>query len=193
MQKHRALKSEIDPHFFFNSLSVLSSLVYSDPKQAVKYISQLSKVYRNYFDKTVESLVLLRKELSLLDAYMYLLSIRFGKNIRFETDVPERARNIFYIPPNSLQLLIENAIKHNKCASDEVLTISISLEDQYIVVKNNLNLRTDHDGGSGLGLENIRSRFQLLKEKEIVVESTDEFFLVKLPYYTLAEYEGINI
>jgi LytS/YehU family sensor histidine kinase len=191
--KHLALNSQIDPHFFFNSLSVLSSLVYKDPDKSVEYINQLSKVYRNILDESNENIVPLENELKLLDSYIFLMKIRFGSNISFAIEISDKGRKNAYIPPNTLQLLVENAIKHNKCSSEEPLFISISEDQQCIHIKNNVNRRTLIDESSGIGLENIKHRFELLGGKKIVVNKHEHTFTVTLPKYNKGDYESINI
>ncbi len=190
--KYEVLKTQIDPHFFFNSLSVLTGLVYKDAKLAVKYIAQLSKVYRNVLDKNVESLVTIENELQLLESYIFLIKIRFGENISFNINLSSSSKTNVYIPPNTLQLLIENSIKHNKCSKEEPLLISISENESHIIVKNNLNTRNLNSENAGIGLENIRNRFKLLKGKKIVVNKIRDEFEVILPKYKLKDYASIN-
>lgn len=191
--KYEALKTQIDPHFFFNSLSVLSGLIYKDVKLAAKYVSQLSKVYRNVLDKNVESLVTLANELQLLESYMFLINIRFGDNITIKIDLSAKSREGTFIPPNTLQLLMENAIKHNKCSKEEPLIITIAENESSIIVKNNLNERALLNESSGIGLENIKSRFNLLKDKKITINNNGEYFEVILPKYNAKDYASINI
>lgn len=191
--KYQALKGQIDPHFFFNSLSVLSSLVYKDPEKSAEYVSQLSKVYRSILDKSNESLVQLGNELNILDSYIFLMKIRFGDNIFFSTNISEKSRINNFIPPNTLQLLVENAIKHNKCTSDEPLNIDVFDDENFIYVKNNINRRNLIDENTGIGLKNIKHRYELLEGKKIVVTENNNTFMVALPKYNRTEYESINI
>lgn len=187
--KHKALSRQIDPHFFFNSLSVLTSLIYKDADKSAEYVNQLSKVYRTILDKSDENLVLLDNELKLQDSYIYLMKIRFGDNISITIDITDESRKNTLIPPNTLQLLVENAIKHNKCSTKEPLFISISEDAKNIYIKNNINRRAQVDESSGIGLENIRNRFLLLKGKEIETSENDNTFTVKLPKYTWKDFE----
>lgn len=186
--KHKALRSQIDPHFFFNSLSVLTSLVYKDPDKSADYITQLSKVYRNILDKKKKNIVPLENELDLIESYMFLMKIRFGNNISFKINISDSGRINSYIPPNTLQLLVENAIKHNKCTSEKPLTILISEDDSFIYVENNLNKKRQLEASAGIGLENIKHRYELLKGKKVVINEDEEMFIVKLPKYTVKDF-----
>jgi LytS/YehU family sensor histidine kinase len=171
----------------------LSSLVYKDPDKSAEYINQLSKVYRTILDKSEENLVTLENELKLLDSYIFLMKIRFSSNISFTIEISDDGRKNAYIPPNTLQLLVENAIKHNKCSTEKPLVISITENQTCIYIKNNLNRRAFVDESAGIGLENIKKRFALLGVKKIVVSEDENTFIVALPKYNKRDYESINI
>jgi two-component system, LytTR family, sensor kinase len=172
---------------------VLSSLVYKDADKSAEYINQLSKVYRNILDKSEENIVPFENELKLLDSYIFLMKIRFGNTISFHVEISEDGRKNAYIAPNTLQLLVENAIKHNKCSLEEPLHITITDDIEFIYIKNNTNRRKLIDAGSGIGLENIRHRFELLGGKKIRVTENENDFTVALPKYNKYDYENINI
>ena len=174
------LKNQINPHFLFNNLSVLSSLVYKDQDKAVEFISQLSKVYRYLLDNQNSELVTVDKELVFIRSYVFLLQIRFGKNLNISThirndDLQKR------IPPMALQILIENAIKHNELSSDRPLQIDILTEGEKLVVSNNLQLRSQHEPGSQTGLQNIRARYRFFTESIVEVIQDEGAFTVKIP------------
>jgi len=174
------LKNQINPHFLFNNLSVLSSLVYKDQDKAVDFINQLSKVYRYLLDNRNSELVTLENELTFINSYIYLLQIRFDTNIHFKIDVETEFLHKL-IPPLSMQILIENAIKHNEISNDLPLTISIHIYENQLVVSNNLQLRTNHEPSSKTGLQNIKDRYKHFTERELEIIEIENNFVVKIP------------
>ncbi|MBI3239582.1 MAG: histidine kinase [Flavobacteriia bacterium] len=180
MARLENLKNQINPHFLFNNMSVLSSLVYKDQDKAVDFINQLSKVYRYLLDSGSSELTTLEDEMQFLQSYTYLLNIRYSPNIHFDIDVSDEALKTS-IPPMSVQLLIENAIKHNEISSAAPLTISIRSEEDWLIVENNLQLRSTVEIGSGTGLKNICSRYRFFTDLEPEVSATETHFYVKIP------------
>ncbi len=176
----QSLKSQVNPHFLFNNLSVLTSLVYKDQDKAADFINQLSKVYRYLLDSQDKELVKLETELEFIRSYVFLLQIRFDKNLIFEAQVPESALAM-YLPPLALQYLVENVIKHNEVSDEHQLKIALQVEADKLVVKNNLQRRSHVEGTSGTGLRNIRQRYTYFTEKAVEVEETPGHFIVKLP------------
>jgi LytS/YehU family sensor histidine kinase len=174
------LKEQINPHFLFNNLSVLSSLVYKDQDKAVDFISQLSKVYRYLLDSPNSELITLSEELKFMESYTYLLKIRFDKNLDFKIDIPQTKHHLF-LPPMALQLLIENAIKHNEVSVDLPLRISIEEYEDVLEVKNNLQVRSNKEQSSNTGLNNIRQRYKYYTDKNMEVLQDDNFFIVRIP------------
>lgn len=174
------LKNQINPHFLFNNLSVLSSLVYSDQDKAVDFINQLSKVYRYILENRESELATLESEITFINSYIFLLQIRFDTSIQFIIDI-EKDKKQFLIPPMSLQLLIENAIKHNEVSSQFPLTISIKTVDDYLVISNNLQLRTNHEASSKTGIQNIIDRYGYFTKREIEITQDEKSFNVKIP------------
>jgi len=174
------LKDQINPHFMFNNLSVLSSLVYKDQDKAVDFINELGKVYRYVLDSRNSELVSLREELTFTGSYLYLLQIRFDKNLVVEITIPDEKKN-FLIPPMALQMLIENAIKHNEISIDFPLTIHIGIINNKIEVRNNLQLRSSPEVSCKTGLKNIKERYRFFSEESVEVEETKNEFSVKLP------------
>lgn len=191
--KYEVLKNQIDPHFFFNSLSVLTTLVYKSADESAEYITQLSKLYRYMLDKNNTSLVLLEKELQFLNSYIYLMKIRFKNRIVFNINISETAKTNIYIPPNTLQMLVENAIKHNKFSTEKPIKISINEQSNYLIVANNSDNRIQIGESSGIGLENIKLRYELLGNKKIEIHESANNFIVKLPKLNQADYENIDI
>lgn len=183
--KYEALKNQVNPHFLFNSLNALTNLVYEDQDQAANFIRQLSKVYRYVLDTQSKELVSINTELTFLDSYIFLQKIRFDEKLIVNIDVKGHEQSM--IPPIALQMLLENAVKHNVIAEEEPLTIDVLVEDgKFLVVKNNLQKkRIPLEASSGMGLANIKSRYEFLSKIPVeIIETTDEF-IVKLPLLAL--------
>lgn len=181
--KYESLKSQIDPHFLFNSLNVLTSLIGENPKLAEKFTTKLSKVYRYVLEQKNKDLIELDEELHFAKTYMELLTMRFENAVTFE--IPEKASDSDYkILPLSLQLLLENTIKHNVVSEENPLKVTIREENGYLVVSNNFNPKTTMENGTKIGLRNIIDRYHLITLKKVVVEKNAENFIVKLPLLT---------
>lgn len=181
--KYESLKSQIDPHFLFNSLNVLTSLIGENPAQAEKFTTKLSKVYRYVLEQKNKDLIDLGEELQFAKTYMELLKMRFENAVIFE--IPEKASNAeLKIIPLSLQLLLENTIKHNVVSEDNPLKVVITESDGYLVITNNYNPKTILEQGTKVGLNNIIDRYNLITLKKVSVEKTSDSFTVKLPLLT---------
>ncbi len=180
--QYESLRNQVNPHFLFNSLNALSELVYENQELAVKYIRQLSQVYRYVLDSRNHEVAPLLEELTFLESFIFLQKIRFGENLKVNISVVDPANK--YILPLSTQLLFENAVKHNIISTDEPLEISIYEEDNFIVLKNRLNRKKSTSEGSGIGLENIIMRYKYLTEKPVVVHEEIGYFMVKIPILT---------
>ena len=175
-----ALRTQVNPHFLFNNLNTLSSIIPDDPKQAVDFVQQLSKVYRHILEVKDEKSILLKDELELLKAYTFLLKTRFDKNLEVTIDIPaEKLQK--RIVPLSLQILMENAIKHNIVSADKPLHIDISAVNGSLVVSNNLQMKNQVNECTGIGLDNIRNRYRLISEKPVNVTSNHNNFTVSIP------------
>ena len=177
-----ALKSQVNPHFLFNSLNVLSTLVYKDQDLAASFIKQLSNVYRYVLDMKDKEVVSLEEEIKALEAYLFLAKIRHGDNLKAEITIPERSNKI---APLTLQLLVENAIKHNIVSKKKPLAITITQEGDFIVVQNNLQKKVTIEPSSGIGLPNITERYQYLSDQNIEIIESNDFFTVKIPLLKL--------
>lgn len=178
--KFESLKDQIKPHFLFNSFSVLSSIIEDDPKLAIEFVSRLSKIYRYVLDNTSQ-LVSLKTELQYLEHYIFLLKTRHqgSLSVAFRLDADT---NQYQLPILSLQMLVENALKHNYFSKEAPLAIEIYTEsDEFLVVRNNLNKRELHEKPTKLGLQNIMNRYQMLLDKFIIVKEDEKHFTVKLP------------
>ncbi len=176
-----SLKAQINPHFLFNSLSTLSSLVSEDPKRAERFIEELSSVYRYLLQTNELPLTTLENELRFIDAYLHLLQTRFGKGIEVQIDVDE-AYYSFQLPPLTLQLLLENAVKHNSLSPAKPLQIRIFTDEvNNLFVLNTLRKKNNVVPSSQTGLRNISRKYQLLKQPDVVVKQTEDCFQVTIP------------
>jgi two-component system, LytTR family, sensor kinase len=170
----------VNPHFLFNNLNTLVSLIPEDPQQAMAFVQQLSKVYRHILEVKDEKSIPLKDELDVLQAYAFLLKTRFGNNLIIDIAVPdEKLKN--NIVPLSLQLLMENAIKHNIVSLDRPLKIDVYAVNGSLVVRNNLQKKKQLTESTGIGLDNIRNRYKLLGDKQVMVSESDTSFSVSIP------------
>jgi len=175
------LKNQVNPHFLFNSLNTLASIIPEDEEKSIRFVSKLSKVYRYILDITDKKLVTLTEEFKFLNSYNFLLKERFGDNIKIKIDVPEESLKK-YIVPLSLQITFENAIKHNIISKKMPLEIEVYLKrDKYLVIKNNLQKKKTIGVSPGLGLLNIKNRYNFFTHKEVKVLETENAFEVMLP------------
>ncbi|WP_297798160.1 2TM domain-containing protein [uncultured Eudoraea sp.] len=178
--KFDALKNQLDPHFLFNSLNVLTSLIEEDQDQAQKFTTSLSKVYRYVLEQKNKDLVTVDEELQFAKTYIRLLKMRFEDSIIF--DIPEKCSNPeAKIVPLSLQLLLENAVKHNIVTSSRPLHIKVFEEGNSLVIQNNLQEKQVVKKSSGVGLRNIQQRYSILSNKEVQITKTAKDFSVVLP------------
>jgi len=191
--QYKALKAQIEPHFLFNSLSVLSSLVYEDADHSADFIVKLSKTLRYIIEKNEFNLVTLREELAFLDSYFFLIKTRLEGGVLLENKLDESFIESTFIPPVTLQLLIENAINHNSYNPDKPLRITLETDGNKIIVRNNLNPRTVLKETTQQGLKNISKRYKLICDKEIEVLKTEKEFIVKIPVLDQSDYEGFTI
>jgi sensor histidine kinase YesM len=180
LSKYESLKNQVNPHFLFNSFSVLSSLIEVDRAMAGKFLSQLSRLYRYILDNKDHQMVDLAKELDFLKSYIFLLKTRHESAIDVSIRISDDHLKCS-IPTLSLQMLIENAVKHNNFSKEEPLFIEIRAEGDYLVVKNRINRKNASIHSTKIGLENIRKRYSFESSKDVVVENDESFFTVKLP------------
>ena len=178
-----ALKSQVDPHFLFNSLNVLGSLIHLDADRAVQFLGQLSDVYRALLDAGAHTLVPLSREMELVRAYAHLMETRFGAALRVECDIPAAWEQAL-VPPTAVQMLLENAIKHNGATPCKPLRIQVSAAAGLLVVENNRQPRTDAVTSTHTGLQNIRRRYQHLTDRPVEIVPTSASFVVRLPLLT---------
>ena len=181
--KFESLKNQIDPHFLFNSLNVLSSLIEENPENAQRFTTSLSKIYRYVLEQKDKELVTVSEELAFAKTYMNLLKMRFENSITYE--LPENYDNSdAKVVPLSLQLLLENTIKHNVVSENKPLHIKIYIKDNFLVVENNLQKKEVLQDRKGVGLQNIVSRYAILSERKVLIDENKESFAVYLPILT---------
>ena len=181
--KFESLKNQIDPHFLFNSLNVLSSLIEENPENAQRFTTSLSKIYRYVLEQKDKELVTVSEELAFAKTYMNLLKMRFENSITFE--LPENFDNAdAKVVPLSLQLLLENTIKHNVVSENKPLHIKIYIKDNFLVVENNLQKKEVLQDRKGVGLQNIVSRYAILSRRKVLIDENKEAFAVYLPILT---------
>lgn len=184
--KFETLKSQIDPHFLFNSLNVLTSLIGENPNQAEKFTTKLSKVYRYVLEQRNKELIPLEEELRFARTYMELLQMRFEDAVQF--NIPSAVSNSeLKIVPLSLQLLLENAVKHNVVSSAKPLVISIFEQDGFLQVQNNINPKEAIGKSTKVGLRNIADRYGLITDKNVKITNNNKTFTVSLPLITKSQ------
>lgn len=176
-----ALKTQIDPHFIFNSLNTLSHLIEEKPQKAKQFNDNLADVYRYILQNKGRELVFLREEIAFLEDYFSLLKIRFEKAVQLDLSVEPGIFDQYVIPPISLQVLAENAIKHNEFSDTSPLAISISLQNDQLLVSNHIRKKMLRKASSRIGLSNLNERYKLSTGKEITIAQENNYFIVSLP------------
>jgi two-component system LytT family sensor kinase len=180
MMELALLKAQLNPHFFFNALSSLSGVVRESPGKAQHYIAHLSKIFRYSLNKSKESLVTLEEELKEIDSYSELMKMRYEGGFNLDVQVPPKYYTTL-LPHMSLQPLIENALKHNLSTASRPLLLTVNIDNNWLVIQNNIQLKPFPEPGEGIGLSNLNERFKILLQREIEISSTDALFTVKLP------------
>lgn len=176
---YTSLRNQVNPHFLFNSLNALTNLVYQNQDDAVRFIKQLSEVYRYVLDTRDKEVVSVQEELKFLQSYLYLQQIRFGNKLKLELKLQDVKGSV---APLALQMLVENAIKHNEISEENPLTIRIYSETNCLIVENNLQRKLVlGEEASGLGLDNIRKRYEFLTDKKLQIVNGPQQFTVHLP------------
>ena len=181
--KFESLKNQIDPHFLFNSLNVLSSLIEENPENAQRFTTSLSKIYRYVLEQKDKELVSVEEELSFAKTYMNLLKMRFENSLFYElpdTEINPDAK----VVPLSLQLLLENTVKHNVVSEKRPLHIRIFIENDYLVIQNDLQKKDVMQDGQGVGLQNIVNRYAIISNRKVMVAENQKTFSVRIPILT---------
>lgn len=180
ISQFQSLKAQVNPHFLFNSLNVLSSLIFIDQEKAAKFVRQLSKVYRYVLEHKDMDTISIRKEIPFIESYIFLLKTRFDQNLKVVMEISEVTKDKM-VAPMVIQLLIENAIKHNVVSRTKPLTINIKEENGYLNIVNNLQRKSSTEISSQIGLDNIRKRYEYLSNKKVIVEEQTDTFQVQIP------------
>jgi ligand-binding sensor domain-containing protein len=177
----QVLRNQVNPHFLFNSFNTLISFIEEEPVMAVDYVEKLSSFFRNIVNYRDQDVISLEEELGVLKTYFYLQQKRYGSNLALNISVSEEQKKLIFIPPLTLQLLIENAIKHNAVSKETPLEITVYLDKDKLVIKNNINPKITREPGTGAGLQNIVKRYNLLSSEEVSVLNDGINFTVILP------------
>jgi sensor histidine kinase YesM len=179
--QYETLKSQVNPHFLFNNLNSLTSLINTNPDKAIDFVKKLSEVYRYVLDQKDQELVDLEWELKFVESYVFLQKIRFGANLTVQVQV--NSKN-FKVIPLSIQMLIENAIKHNEISDRKPMLIKVyTTDDHYLIVENHLQKKPVSEG-SGTGIQNIRERYEFFTNKRVTIFENLDRFLVSIPLLT---------
>ncbi|MDH5398772.1 MAG: histidine kinase [Cyclobacteriaceae bacterium] len=176
--KYEALKNQVNPHFLFNSLNTLTHLIYDDADQAAEFVKELSEVYRYVLSTRELEAVSIKRELAHVNSYVYLQKMRYGDALNLKVENIDEDREV---PPLSIQMLVENAIKHNIISASRPLSINIYVEDGWLIVSNNLQEKEILEDKSKIGLQNIMMRYKYLTDREVTIEKNKSHFTVKLP------------
>ncbi|PWJ42299.1 sensor histidine kinase [Sediminitomix flava] len=187
-----ALKRQIEPHFLFNSLSVLSGLVYTDQDLASEFIVKLSKILRYIIEQNEKTLVLLEDEIQVVNDYFFLLETRFKKSIELDIQLQQNTLMKFYVSPTAIQGLIENAVKHNRMSETNPLRVVVLENTENIIVRNKLNRKDYQINSTKEGLKNLKQKYHLLAKREVQVIEEENMFTVKIPLLSKQVYERFN-
>ncbi len=174
------LKNQLNPHFLFNALSSLDSLIKTDPELASRFLQNMSRVYRYVLKHKDKDLVSLNEELEFIREYLFLMETRFGEAFEFRCEVPEDKKEKGIVPV-TLQILLENALKHNVINTQKPLKVCLRLEGDFLVMSNNLQKKRRVDGSNGLGLENLKKLYHYLVYKEVSWEEDEGEFRIRIP------------
>jgi len=184
--RYETLKNQVNPHFLFNSFNTLLSLIEEDKASAIRYLEALSEFYRRILQSSEKPLITLQEELEMINDYYEIQHARFGDAFRMDITIEERYLETL-VAPLTLQMLVENALKHNTSSAKNPLVVGINIsESDYIVIRNNLNKRTGKQAGTGTGLNNIINRYGMLTTKEVMINNSGTEFTVAVPVISAA-------
>ena len=179
--QYETLKSQVNPHFLFNNLNSLTSLISTNPDKAIDFVKKLSEVYRYVLDQKDHELVALDIELKFLESYIFLQKIRFETNLNVQIDVESKNYKVI---PLSLQMMVENAIKHNEISDRNPLLVHVfSTDDQYLTVENKLQKKAGSEG-NGSGIQNISDRYEYFTDRKVKISFTSDRFRISIPLLT---------
>lgn len=178
--KLEVLKKQINPHFLFNCFNVLAELVHVDSEKSDEFVTEMGKIYRYVLDQNKDFVVTLGEELEFIQSFIFLQQIRFEKNLVFKTDIGKKYFE-YYVPPLTLELLVENAIKHNQISSHSPLVIEITVEGDFLIVKNNYQPRQTNIPSNRIGLKNLREQYELISEKQPEFLKENGYYIARVP------------
>lgn len=180
LARYESLKNQVNPHFLFNSLNVLSVLVKKDPPLAERFIDEFAKIYRHVLETNDREIITLSSEIEFAHSFLFLQKIRYGEGLQYHFDIPSHAMRMLIVPL-SLQLLLENAIKHNVITPDKKLEIRITVSGSHLIVSNNLQLKNEQVWSSGLGLKNLTDRYNLITDDRPLFKISDRSYIAEIP------------
>jgi ligand-binding sensor domain-containing protein/two-component sensor histidine kinase len=183
--QYDALKSQVNPHFLFNSFNALLGVIEERPSEAAEFVKQLSAFYRKMTAHRDKDIISLKEELEMLQTYLFIQKKRYGAALQATIDVAGDVQEKKALPPLSLQLLAENAVKHNAISAESPLHLLVNVQQGFLVVSNNTNPKINKETGEGVGLQNIENRFRILTNQAMYYENTGNAFTVKLPLLNL--------
>jgi LytS/YehU family sensor histidine kinase len=186
--RFEVLKSQINPHFMFNSLNVLSGLINTDVSKAQQFIDEFSHIYRYVLETIEQPVASLSKELDFTRSYLFLQQIRYGQNLSYTVDIPANLLELV-LPPLSLQVVLENTTKHNLISESKPLKIEILSEGFFLIVRNNIQPKISKGASTGLGLKNLVKRYVLISKQEPIFKIETNHYVVKLPLINLEDNE----
>lgn len=180
VNQYETLKSQLNPHMLFNSLNTLYSLIRESPDKAQNYLQELSRVMRYTLHDNLSKTVTLDEEMSFVRSYIYLLQMRYEENLSFDIDIPQEMLQR-QVPPMAVQLLVENAVKHNEISNRNPLTVRIYVADGNLCVSNRIQPKLSDSSSTCIGLANLSKRYRLLLGRDITIEDNDKYFKVTIP------------
>ncbi len=175
------LKNELEPHFIFNSLNTLSHLILTNQDTAFDFNRKLASVYKYFLVNKDRDMISLREEIEFIESYFFLIQLRYDNQLNLSSKLDDQEIGKLMIMPFALQVAVENAIKHNAFTVQEPLYISIELGDNIVLIRNNKKLKINQENSTGIGLKNLRSRYQIFCKKDIVIEDNAHEYILKLP------------
>lgn len=182
-----SLKNHLDPHFLFNNLNILSTLIEKGEENSTEYLNKFAEVYRYMLQNNNKELILLSDELEFIQSYLQLIKMRFRNALRFDVDIPTEKLELT-IPPLTIQMLIENCVKHNALNESNPLNIDIKyIDDDYLLIQNNITARKVKFQSNGSGLQNIKNRYSFFTDKPVSIENNGAHFKVLVPLIELEE------
>lgn len=175
------LRNQVNPHFLFNSFNTLISEIEDDPKKAVQYVEHMADFFRSIVTYREKDVISLGEEILIIKDYLFIQRKRYGNAFLVNINISPEEQQQYYLAPLTLQLLAENAIKHNAILKEKPLVLDIFIEAGQLIVRNNINPKLHPEKSAGLGLQNIQKRYELLTKKSVAISNDNEFFTVIIP------------